>query len=420
MNTYKILLSAILFILAQNLNIAQWQSELNTGSRVLSIKHFDKRIYIGTEDNGVWFSKDNGENWNKLQIGNLISSYDVNDFESNGQSTWIGSRGGNVIFSENGETNWQMLENGFMTQAYISKILLIEDTLFAANSSDVGLQASGIYRTLRDSINWQISGTGIPQTLLSISSFILSKTKLMYVGAQFAGLRRNLYVSKDYGRSWVPRSLEDYLSVNSLVEYSDFIYAGTSNGIYFTSDNDSTWHKLSVELENYYIDDFVIKDNRIYAAVDEVGIITSDDFGTTWNNITFDLPIEEDYVSKIYIIDGILYAGLGSKSGLWKIPISLTDIVNGEGPKSIHTLQQNYPNPFNPKTIINYTLAESGKVTLKVYDLLGKEIKTLVSKEQVKGEHKIEFDGEDLASGVYIYKLETDSFVNTKKMLLLK
>jgi hypothetical protein len=83
-------------------------------------------------------------------------------------------------------------------------------------------------------------------------------------------------------------------------------------------------------------------------------------------------------------------------------------------------LYQNYPNPFNPKTIINYELGVANYVSLKIFDVLGKEIETLVSAKQNAGSYKVEFNGEDLPSGIYFYKLEGADFSEIRKMVLLK
>ena len=85
-----------------------------------------------------------------------------------------------------------------------------------------------------------------------------------------------------------------------------------------------------------------------------------------------------------------------------------------------YSLSQNYPNPFNPNTTISYTLLQSGLVKLKVYDILGKEMAVLVNEEQSTGNHKIEFNGTNLPSGVYFYRLTTGDFTDTKKLILLK
>lgn len=84
------------------------------------------------------------------------------------------------------------------------------------------------------------------------------------------------------------------------------------------------------------------------------------------------------------------------------------------------SLEQNYPNPFNPATSMQYTIGSRQFVTLKIYDLLGREITTLVNEEKTAGSYAAEFDAKDLPSGVYFYKLRAGEFVETKKMLLLK
>ncbi len=84
------------------------------------------------------------------------------------------------------------------------------------------------------------------------------------------------------------------------------------------------------------------------------------------------------------------------------------------------SLEQNYPNPFNPTTTLNYQLPESGFVTLKVYDIIGKEIATLVNEQKNQGKYSVNFDASKLASGVYIYRIRVNDYVSSKKMILLK
>jgi hypothetical protein len=87
---------------------------------------------------------------------------------------------------------------------------------------------------------------------------------------------------------------------------------------------------------------------------------------------------------------------------------------------SEHNLSQNYPNPFNPTTIIKYSIPQESLVSLKIYNLIGEEVATLVGETQTIGNYKIEFNATALPSGVYFYKLQADSFVETKKMVLMK
>ena len=85
-----------------------------------------------------------------------------------------------------------------------------------------------------------------------------------------------------------------------------------------------------------------------------------------------------------------------------------------------YSLKQNYPNPFNPVTTIAYSLASAGNVKLVVYDILGREVKTLVNEVQQQGAYKVSFNASDLASGVYFYRINTGSFSDIKKMILVK
>ena len=85
-----------------------------------------------------------------------------------------------------------------------------------------------------------------------------------------------------------------------------------------------------------------------------------------------------------------------------------------------YELSNNFPNPFNPSTTIRYQIPQDGIVTLKIYDILGSEVATLVNEEKVAGKYEVNFNASSLASGVYIYKIQAGSFINSKKMILLK
>jgi hypothetical protein len=102
-----------------------------------------------------------------------------------------------------------------------------------------------------------------------------------------------------------------------------------------------------------------------------------------------------------------------------------TGVVEHEFQPSSYNLFQNYPNPFNPSTTISYSLPKVSFVTLKIYDILGREVKTLVSNEQNNGLHNVQWNGDNnygskVSSGIYLYRIEAGDFIVTKKMLLLK
>lgn len=116
-------------------------------------------------------------------------------------------------------------------------------------------------------------------------------------------------------------------------------------------------------------------------------------------------------VLKGCIIDGVEY---GDTS------FYLTSAINEENEFNKFTLMQNYPNPFNSNTVINYSLPSTAFVRLTLYNNLGEEVKELVREEQSAGIYEHFFNAEDLPGGVYFYKLTTNNFTETKKMILLK
>jgi hypothetical protein len=93
---------------------------------------------------------------------------------------------------------------------------------------------------------------------------------------------------------------------------------------------------------------------------------------------------------------------------------------NETGHPSEYALYQNYPNPFNPTTNIEYEIPAAGFVTLKVYNMLGQEVATVVNEERDAGSYQVQFDGTGLSSGVYFYRIQAGDFVDAKKLLLIK
>ena len=102
------------------------------------------------------------------------------------------------------------------------------------------------------------------------------------------------------------------------------------------------------------------------------------------------------------------------------LPSKTTSINENKNQPLKFSLEQNYPNPFNPNTVISYQSTVSSHVKLVVYNMLGQEIATLVNKQQQPGNFKVKFDGSNLASGLYFYRLTIDNYGVTRKMILLK
>lgn len=161
--------------------------------------------------------------------------------------------------------------------------------------------------------------------------------------------------------------------------------------------------------------------------------------GSTWGYYYYAISSKGDLLWKIplngYMVDnsgalgsdGTLYIGthLGSLvTGQEKTLIAIRDTVtlvdNDRNFISYYKLSQNYPNPFNSTTNIKYTIAQAGRVTLKVYDLMGREVATLLDRFQNSGSYDVIFQADELASGIYFYTLTSGNFMATKKLILLK
>jgi hypothetical protein len=125
------------------------------------------------------------------------------------------------------------------------------------------------------------------------------------------------------------------------------------------------------------------------------------------------------YAYDIYVSGSLIYIADGP-GGLVILELLEDTFIERTYKPSKYALYQNYPNPFNPKTIINYELPITNYVDLSVYNLLGQKVATLVSERQPAGYHEVEFNGQNLSSGVYLYKIEAGGCTDVKKMILLR
>jgi hypothetical protein len=129
------------------------------------------------------------------------------------------------------------------------------------------------------------------------------------------------------------------------------------------------------------------------------------------------------YTNKSYIIFPVKANGTGLIGGDVFENNTNTNSTSTDNltPKE-YGLSQNYPNPFNPATVINYSIPQNSFVTLKVYDVAGKEVATLVNTQAVPGNYSVNFNANDysLSSGIYFYKIVAGNFVNVKKLVLIK
>lgn len=323
-------------------------------------------IFAGTSYNGLYRSTDNGETWLAMQVtNNRISSLHINNEEH------VFAGAGIVLYrsSDNGDT-W-----------------------------DVSLQERG-----------------------SITALAFNNA-----GHAFAGANRKVLRSTDNGHTWRSVMTDDlnYGYVTALaISISGQIFAGTEHGgIFISNDDGDSWN--NIKLPNGIVDDLLINSRgHIFAATSKGGVLFSRDNGDNWgpkNNglstpVTY-LPIE----AKKLVIDSSGNIFVSTRFGVFRsieVTTSVKDITHRT--PSAFKLEQNYPNPFNPSTTIQFEITQRSSVQLKVFDIGGKELTTLVNQVLSPGIYKRTFEAQGLPSGVYFYRIEAGNFSQTKKIILLK
>jgi hypothetical protein len=167
--------------------------------------------------------------------------------------------------------------------------------------------------------------------------------------------------------------------------------------------------------------DLLAYGTNLIAGVVNAGVHLSTNGGTTWIDIRDGLPPVAIAFFYLAIQGSDLFCGTDA-AGVWQRPISeITSVqpMDPLAPKEL-VLSQNFPNPFNPKTEIRFQVPRGGFVSLQVYDLLGREVATIVNEKLAAGTYTRTFDAIALASGTYIYRLRAGDHVVTKKLVLLR
>ena len=216
--------------------------------------------------------------------------------------------------------------------------------------------------------------------------FVEDNNNIFFAGNNFRYIGRNgifwgeVYKLTDNESNYeLLLKLPETISINYMkIDKLDRIYLATTQGLYVSSNQGVEWNKIDDELSNESITSLQVGyDNRLFA-ITNIGIYKE---------------IEYDTVNTI------------------------NDEINS------FALFQNFPNPFNSSTTIRYQIQQARFVSLKVYDVLGKEAATLVNEEKPAGEYSVTFSakgGSNLSSGVYFYQLKSGNFVETKKLILMK
>jgi len=416
-----------------------------------------------------WYQVNSGTN------KHLTSSYFINS-----NTGFIGGKKGTLLVTHNSGSTWQNIN--LSDTAYDIRKIYFKDQLTGYILANINIDSpitdtlhSRIYKTTDGGQNWFINNPRITEVFLNNIEFI-NNTGYMSGGLYAVGPSK-FFKSTDNGNSWT----EIPLGFNGAALTKKFIDANTGllgvmNNIYRTTNGGENWTSVFQTSQNHFniINDIRFINNTTgFAAGGYMAdttqkrryILKTIDAGITWNYILNDstAPI----INSLMILnENVIYAsgaydftsfnrgfiiktvngGISWTNESLPYSIALNDIKNTSEtgfavgfngtifkndhivsviqisttvPSSIN-LHQNYPNPFNPTTTINFDIPKQSFVLLKVFDMAGKEVQNLFQGIKSAGTYQVKFDGVNLNSGVYFYKLMTDGASITKSMVLVK
>ena len=361
------------------------------------------RIWDSFNGGRMFLTTDDGTKW--TQISSADSNIDILSIVMLNSNILAGTWNG-FYLSTDGGTTWNAVSpNGIPADIAIWSIVMIDTTLFAGTTGN-------IFKSLDNGNTWTEVNSGIPVDA-RITSIVASEDAI------FAGSAGNgIFKTTNGGASWTENNsglINKYIS--QLAASNTKLLAVTLDGV-FVSDNDGmSWVAGISGLEN--INCIVVVNNQLLAGTDDNGIYLSVDGSVTWTSFSSGIPGNTRVWSLAISSDGVF---AGTDKGVWRLPLAeiISDVKNiTELPKNF-TLEQNYPNPFNPRTNISFVIPNSSFVILKIYDLLGNEIETLVNEEKSAGTYEVNWNATKFASGIYFYKMQAGYFIETKKMILLK
>ncbi len=438
-------------------NGATWQP-IKTPYNGISGISVNKQGHLFLSQDQLYRSTDNGNSWNPLPVsypevkhmtespkhelfftagGNAYQNlYRSSDFGQSWHIMYTGVVGipivafhGDTIFvgdnyylgslhrsTDNGKT-FKSLPNNIGLGGYINAMLGTSYQSILAGTSN------GIYRSKNHGKNWEsVFSTN------SISTLKQSSNGSLFAVRQWSG--DGVYRSIDSGTTWqqkmtgIPPTIVRSLDI---ARNGDLI-VGSEDGIYRSVNNAENWVRIDSQkvAKPYGIYAAVNRDGKIFMGGAKSGVnaecYQSTDNGATWQyiqNSIASIDNQSSMRSLFVASDGHLFAA--TTGGLFRSNQMTTSVTVLE-PEILVSffLGQNYPNPFNPSTNITLVINAPAMTSLKVFDVLGKEIATLVNEELAEGTYQMTFNAENLSSGVYFYSVKSGSSTQTKRMILMK
>ncbi len=276
--------------------------------------------------------------------------------------------------------------------------------------------ASGkVFRSSDAGATWIELNTGMLE-YANVTSIAISPTGYIFVGTD----PPNIFRSTNNGDTWTQLNI-DYTTRNGYkiaVSPIGHIFASANpDSILHSTNNGDSWTKgyINFQMGEAYI--VINSQGYIFVANSQSGVIRSTNNGDTWNNLSSGLS-NRGVLSLALASDGFIYAGTNG-SGVfrssWSTPVEKNHTIT-----SSISLDQNYPNPFFHNTTIQFSLPTSGHVILKVYDMLEKEIETVVSGYREAGKYSVELNADNKPSGIYLCRLTAGKNSVTKTIMFVK
>ncbi len=383
----------------------------------------------GTQDNGTESDNQPSAAWSEVYGGD--GGYVLID-PKNSNNVYTEYVNGEIFKSTDGGSSFHQITTGIGEAGY----WLTPYVMDPANENLLYCGTDQIYKSTNGGTNWISTSPILKSSDDLVTTMSISSVEGNVIYAGISGYRGAadtafLFITTNGGSSWnnissnLPKNA-DFARVTADPTHKGVAYvavlSGIANHVLRTTDYGNTWTGLDSPSNGFdNVPTKVISvdstSGYIYAGT-YWGIYRSTDNGATWARFGSGLPdAVVDDIAIQYSTDALRVGTHGR--GAWQIDL-ITGIASPSGTPLTFAVNQNYPNPFNPSTSISYDLPANSFVTIKIYDVLGREVSALVNERQTAGSHSVNFNASNLPSGVYFYRLVAGNMTATKKMVLLK
>ncbi len=406
----------VVFFLLITLNAshAQWVHVFNPPRGAFALAASDGNLFSGSSG-GVSRSTDNGTSWTQVDSG--LTNTNVQALAVSGANLFAGTQWGGVFLSTNDGTTWTAVNAGLTNT-------LVYCFAFSAGGGGTNLFAGtggGVFLSTNTGTSWTAVNTGLPSHWLP---WLYALAISAYGGGTnlFAGTNGGgVFLSTNNGDLWTPiDSGLTNLDIWSLASRGGNVFVGTNgNGVFLSTNAGAYWTAVNTGLTNLSAHNLLVVGGNLFVGTYGGGVFLSTNDGKSWD--TVNLGLTSTYIFDFAVCGTNLFAS--TEGGIWRRPLS--EMITGVSPSSGRVpdrfgLQQNYPNPCNPSTRISYSVPIKVNVVLKIYDVLGREVATLVNEEKPAGDYAVQWNTEGMPSGVYFYRIHAGTFTATKKVLLLR